>query len=251
MREQIEHFGKRVKSFPEGNKLTRENFVCSRNDDRFYLSNFQEEAVALHRDEIKRPQIENALLSYDVNMRFYNALDRNEFEHAVEDISTTCGMKEVRDLEECSKIMGIYMLVLGEYKQLYIGQSTDIARRVYQHWTKFPAFDRLVFGSISNSNLSINSFCTLDTTQVFYMLADELDEREYDLTVKYGNGKYAPYMANRILGGNPFENFMEREVFFRVRKLEDIITEEDLKKEAEINRMYESIRKYRKESLFG
>ena len=80
MREQIEHFGKRVKSFPEGNKLTRENIVSARNDDRYYLSNFKEEAVALHRDEIKRPQTELALLSYDVNMRFYNALDKNEFE---------------------------------------------------------------------------------------------------------------------------------------------------------------------------
>ena len=250
MREQIEHFGKKVKSFPEGNKLTRENFVCSRNDDREYLRRFTEDAVALHRDELMRPQIESALLSFDVNMRFYNALDKSEFERAVEDISTACGLKEVHDLKECSKVMGIYMLVLGEYKQLYIGQSKDIAKRVYQHWTQFPAFDRLVFGSISNSNLSINSFCTLDTTQVFYMPTDELDEREYELTVEYGNGKYAPYVANRILGGNPFENFVEREVFFRVRKLEDVVTEDDLKNELEIQRMYEEIRKYRKEQPY-
>ena len=82
-------------------------------------------------------------------------------------------------------------------------------------------------------------------------VSDDLDDREYELTRVMGNGAYAPFMANRILGGNPFENMFEREVFFdNVRKLEDVVTEEDLKKEANIQEMFKAIRKYRKESIF-
>ncbi len=59
------------------------------------------------------------------------------------------------------------MLVLDEYKQVYIGQSTDIKSRILHHRSKKKPFDRLIFGSVENSILSIDSFGALDTTRIY------------------------------------------------------------------------------------
>ena len=41
--------------------------------------------------------------------------------------------KEIDDLKTVSGVEGIYLLVLDEYKQVYIGISTDIKKRIMQH----------------------------------------------------------------------------------------------------------------------
>ena len=107
--------------------------------------------------------------------------------------------KEIYDLNQCREESGIYILVLDEYKQVYIGVSENIKNRILQHWSAKKEFDRLIWGKIENSILSIDSFGALDTTRIFVMF-----ENSYDAYLNEGkmvrefNQKY---LLNRTAGG--------------------------------------------------
>ena len=84
-------------------------------------------------------------------------------------------VRQIFDLNDCKEMCGIYVLVLDEYKQVYIGQAKDIKKRVMQHWSKQKPFDRLIFGGVNNSVLSIDCFGALDTTRIFVLETTSLD----------------------------------------------------------------------------
>ena len=89
-------------------------------------------------------------------------------------------------------------MVLGEYCQVYIGTSQNIKERIRQHWGGSKnRFDRLIFGGIEASKLSINSFRALDTTRIFVYKTDEL----YTQEDKYINCFSDKFVCNRLSGG--------------------------------------------------
>lgn len=93
-------------------------------------------------------------------------------------------------------------MVLDEYKQIYVGQSKDIRRRILTHWKKEPRFDRLIFPSISKSNISIDSFGVLDTTRIYVKEKTmktrySLDKEEEKIVKKIPQ----KYLINRVGGG--------------------------------------------------
>ncbi len=110
---------------------------------------------------------------------------------------------EIIDLSEVSNKKGAYILVLDKYKQVYIGVSTSengIKGRILQHWSKMKEFDRLIFGSVETSILSIDSFGALDTTRIFYKELkryQDLNAYERKLVVEFK----LKYRLNRISGG--------------------------------------------------
>ena len=85
----------------------------------------------------------------------------------------------------------------------YIGQSSDVKRRIMHHWSKHKEFDRLIHGRVDNSVLSIDSFGALDTTQIFVLEASwwELDEKEKFLVRKIPN----EFKLNRVGAGRPYD----------------------------------------------
>ena len=71
-------------------------------------------------------------------------------------------IKEVKNLNDYSGVAGVYILVLDKYKQVYIGQTnTCIKTRIMSHWRKVKEFDRLLFGPVESSILSIDSAISL------------------------------------------------------------------------------------------
>ena len=131
-------------------------------------------------------------------MKFFSCLDSNEFNHTLQKfLQQHPQFVEVKDLNEYRYKTGYYILVLDKYKQIYIGTTNNICGRIRDHWTKTKQFDRLIFGSIFTSRLSIDSFRPLDTTRIFVYTTNKTFENE-DKFISYFPDKF---ILNRTKGG--------------------------------------------------
>ena len=68
-----------------------------------------------------------------------------------------------------------------------------------QHWSAKKEFDRLIYGSVDSSVLSIDSFGALDTTRIFYkkVQISRIHEQEEKIVDSFEPS----YSLNRIYGG--------------------------------------------------
>lgn len=169
-----------------------------------------------------------ALENFDLNMAHFASLDRDEFEQALQSaVASRRGMVEVTDLTKWDGVPGIYIMVLDEYCQVYVGvanSSTGIAKRIRQHWTHQKEFDRLLWGSIETSILAIDSFRALDTTRIFAVKTDQFFAGENPLLEKFPR-KFA---LNRLMGGNDvvhLASFLGVKAVMRTREVEDPTSE--------------------------
>ncbi len=108
-------------------------------------------------------------------------------------------MEQVVDLNDAA-VRGIYLLVLDEYKQVYIGISDNIRKRIIGHWNRRKEFGRLILGSKENSVLSIDSFGPLDTTRIYIKRLkwnQNIHRIEEEMVAKFDS----KYSLNRIRGG--------------------------------------------------
>lgn len=142
-------------------------------------------------------QIPKARLNYDLNMRFFASLNENDFNKHLSKLCKKFKIKECLDLNQLNGVTGIYIMVLDQYKQFYIGKANDIKSRIRAHWNNSKSLERLIFGDVCTSILSIDSFGALDTTRVFYRECyDPLDlEERIVATVD------SQYSLNRTAGG--------------------------------------------------
>lgn len=145
---------------------------------------------------------EAALENFDLNMAHFASLDRDEFEEALQSaVASRRGIVEVTNLAKWDGVPGIYIMVLDEYAQVYVGvanSSTGIAKRIRQHWTHQKHFDRLLWGSVDTSILAIDSFRALDTTRIFALKTDKFFAGENPLLEKFPR----KFTLNRVMGGN-------------------------------------------------
>ena len=72
-----------------------------------------------------------------------------------------------------------------------------------QHWSKQKPFDRLIFGGVDKSVLSIDCFGALDTTRIYVLETTSLDSSERLAVTKMP----AHFRLNRIGGGTINDNF--------------------------------------------
>lgn len=122
---------------------------------------------------------QQCLQNFDINMQRYQELDHQDFDLVLMKFVNGRQFQEVYSLEDpiCTiypwedeqNIVGfVYIMVLDEYKQVYIGiTERTVQNRILQHWKKKKAFDRLIWGTVKNSVISIDSFGALDTTRLF------------------------------------------------------------------------------------
>lgn len=214
--ESIQHFGVRIKK-SEKNKLSRENYAIidkrssiwtpstpSRySDPEKRRKYFEDEECRVYSDSYCEEHQEKCLINFDKNMEFFKQIPKAEFEVALQKlVGSNKKLKQVFDLNDCKEMRGIYILVLDEYKQIYIGQAVDIKRRIMQHWSKQKQFDRLIFGNVNNSVLSIDSFGALDTTRIYVLETDRLDSFERLVVKNFP----AHLKLNRIGGGTISDN---------------------------------------------
>jgi len=224
--EYITHFNTQIRK-SNYNKLTRENYctptnkvssVCKKSlkfsierygykiPNEYYIDE------NTYTDKYVKKHCEDCLYNYDLNIKYFSTLDYNEFDKYLKKFISKNKFKEVIDLKEVNRKDGIYILVLDEYKQVYIGISNDIKRRILRHWSSIKEFDRLIFGKKEKSIISIDSFGALDTTRIFYKEIHnfrEIYNQEYKLVEEFRD----IYKLNRVAGGiNAEENSAIRDL---------------------------------------
>lgn len=185
------HLGLHLMEKSGGLKLTRENYIRASNKSSFGTGEiYPESYIKLHTKDC----FEN----FDLNMEYYHLLSKQEFnEELTRFLDKTKVFKEFTDLSLLKGSPGYYVMVLDEYSQVYIGISGDITKRLRVHWSAQKQFDRLIFGGIDDSILSIDSFRAYDTTRIFAYVTDDFQSFENE----YINYFDPEYMLNRTVGG--------------------------------------------------
>lgn len=210
----LNHFNTKIKLTPY-NKLTRDNYciptnkisyVCRKGLD-FAIKRFNYKIPdeyyidkETYTDEYVQQHYNDCMKNFDLNMSYFSKLNYEKFNKSLNSfLKKNKKFKEIFDLNQCKEESGIYILVLDEYKQVYIGVSENIKNRILQHWSAKKEFDRLIWGKIENSILSIDSFGALDTTRIFVMFENSYDAYlNEEKMVREFNQKY---LLNRTAGG--------------------------------------------------
>lgn len=218
------HFGVLVVPGKYGLHLTRENYAIIDNRPSFKLSFSPECTVDFIKKQKNKYVIDETITinsvqyvtkhhyteawchqqyqackdNYELNMLFYSNLDEQKFNKKINAfLRRNTGFKPVIDLNDYAGEQGYYLMVLDEYKQIYIGTSSNIKKRIQSHWTIRKAFDRLLFGSVEESRISIDSFRALDTTRIYAYKT----WKTYDDEDKYIRFFPDEFVCNRVAGG--------------------------------------------------
>lgn len=222
----IEHLGITVREKPT-NHITKEQYLLAK----------PEGMPGWTPDDYPKQRL-LAGINYDANMRFFASLDKNSFETYLQEVCRAYHFIECKDIKTLSGIEGLYILVFDDYKQFYIGLSRDIKRRIISHWNNRKSLERLIFGTVCNSILSVDSFRALDNTRVYYINETSLTVPLEIYEEKIVRKVSPQYLLNRTGGGIGFEETntsseMMRNVAIlanRVEKeIERFVDEEELK----------------------
>lgn len=145
-------------------------------------------------------QTERAIKNFNLNMKYFNSLDKQFFNTAINEfIKNNPNFKQVFDLKDYVNKPGYYVMVLDNYCSLYIGTTDNISGRIRAHWSKKKQFDRLIYPAyaVDSSTLSIDSFKALDTTRIFAYIT----KTTYSMEQKFIEQIPSKYLLNRIGGG--------------------------------------------------
>lgn len=223
----MKHFGVTVMAGKHGFELNRDNYAIINNrntHDKLIAprSAYTDEKGTSYTDEWCKEYQQLILQNFDLNMRFFASLNHDEFQAELDAfLKENKNFVEVTDLTEYRGVSGYYIMVLDKYCQLYIGQATDIKRRIQEHWLFGRHFDRLLFPAyaVKESILSIDSFRALDTTRIYVYPTMNINVFE-DM---YINSFPPQYVTNRIAGGIPSDaclSFIEGLCSIRSRQLD-------------------------------
>ena len=218
----MKHLGLEIFERKYGFKLTRENFAVVNprssfslkmdiTKEKFGIEMYADDAGRTYTDEWCQWHLKNCLENFDLSMKYFTQLDREEFAGCINAfLQNNPLFIPVTDLKLCWGKPGYYLLVLDEYCQAYIGTSEDMTRRIRQHWSSHKSFDRMLFpiGNVAGSIVPIDSFRALDTTRIYARQTTDIYGYE-DPYIKQIPGKF---LANRIQGGRFLEDFALPEI---------------------------------------
>lgn len=167
----MEHFGIKLTCKGKTHKLARDEFaiINTKPSLPFYESLAEKNAYAddngsIYSEAWCAEYRELCLRNYDLNMEYFSKLDKAAFDKALSSfLSHYKRFIEVTNLTDFAGTEGFYIMVLDEYKQVYIGKTKDIKKRIMQHWSKTKPFDRTLFPMYSwdKSTFSIDFFSSL------------------------------------------------------------------------------------------
>lgn len=192
----IEHFGVNVN---EDEYITRENYAIINKRNSINRKD-ENNNVYMYSDEFCKDYQEKILRNFDINIEKFNYLDADKFNSEIDNfLEQNRDFKQIFDLKEINDNPGYYIMVLDKYKQIYIGTSLTVGKRIKQHWKKKMPFDRLLFpaGNIATSKISIDSFKALDTTRIYF----KEDHNIYESEDEYIKNFSEEFLLNRIMGG--------------------------------------------------
>lgn len=202
----MEHFGVKLIRRGKAFKLNREEFALINTKPSLpYFASLAERGA--YADKQGNSYSEKwcseyrqlCLKNYDLNIEYFSKLDKEGFDEAITSFLTRFKQfKEVANLNDYDGVEGFYIMVLDEYKQVYIGKSDGIRKRIMQHWSRTKPFDRILFPMYDwkRSAFSIDSFRALDTTRIFVWKKKLSDGVEAELIRSFP----AQYCTNRIGG---------------------------------------------------
>jgi hypothetical protein len=110
-------------------------------------------------------------------------------------------MVELTDLNDWDGIPGVYVMVLDNHRQAYVGVTESVGgvkARIRQHWSSSKSFDTLLWGKVNESIIAIDSFRALDTTRIFAAKVRNplgLENRVIESLPRQ-------FLLNRIMGGD-------------------------------------------------
>lgn len=186
----ISHFGINFRNSKYGFKICREKYAIINNKNSF-------KSGEIYSDEWCDKHLNKCLRNYDLNMNYFLTLNKTEFNNELNRFVKENQFIETFDLNEYSEIPGYYILVLDEFCQVYIGTTKHIKERIAEHWTKTKQFDKLIFGGVNSSIISIDSFRVLDTTRIFVKKSIDTFSDEN----KFINNFLSKFLLNRTSGG--------------------------------------------------
>lgn len=193
------HFGCNLRKQKDDLVLSRNNYMHKKRNGEYsfrFGGNWSPEAIA-ERESLN-------LANFDMNMQFYEQLDRVKFDHQLNQLrSKFPELEEVVDLTRERERYGIYILVLDEYKQIYVGKTfKNFFDRIRQHWKANVEFDRLIFCDPKKSKLAIDSFRALDTTRIFVMPLLTEEDAVFEIERRIVEMVEEDFLANRLSGGS-------------------------------------------------
>lgn len=163
-----------------------------------YREIYEDEEGLIYTDAYSQKYLEEALKNFDLNMNYFERLNHLEFQNILNSfLKKHHYFTEVKNLNHLENIKGHYIIILDRYCQAYIGTSGNIKKRIMQHWTKQVPIDRLVYGSVENSILSIDSFRAFDTSRIFAYCTPNTFAGEEEFI----NDFDSRFLANRTAGG--------------------------------------------------
>ncbi|MFE4951056.1 GIY-YIG nuclease family protein [Leifsonia sp. NPDC056665] len=166
----LDHFGERIRRRKYGYPLSRETYAVINKKPSIYFSRedmspnqwealssiYEDDDHRILSDEFCVKNRARALKNFDLNRAFFSQVPQAAFEAALSTmLERNPNLKPVNDLRKWGRVMGLYVMVLDDYKQCYIGQSTDIRGRIKGHWAGTKHFDRLLWGDVHESVISI------------------------------------------------------------------------------------------------
>lgn len=187
-----EHFGITLRESKYGYKLSRENFAIINNKSSFRNGK-------IYGDEWCKEKYNRCMQNYDINMQRLFSLNSQDFENEISKFLELHPLfEEVTDLKKYDGISGYYMMILDNYCQVYIGTSGNIKQRITNHWNKVVPFDRVIFGNVETSIISIDSYRACDTTRIYVYKTNNIYTNEDEII----NSINPIYCCNRTKGGN-------------------------------------------------
>ncbi|MBP3619559.1 MAG: hypothetical protein J6J24_02740 [Clostridia bacterium] len=194
--------------------LNLQKTECEASKDEFvtrYLSRLFEIKENFNLEECVQGRIYSSLWlekqkkevekNFDLNMRFFEALDEKEFNAELNNfLKRNSKFVEVNDLRDIYYKSGYYIMVLDKYKQIYIGTSFHVGKRIEEHWKKRKPFDRLIFPwhAVESSVLSIDAFMAKDTTRIYVYQTS----KTYEMEDRFIQDFPRKFLLNRVSGGN-------------------------------------------------
>lgn len=185
------HFGVVFNEEKTSKYMTKNNFVNRNLKQNMLLTDYAKN---------------KALNNYDLNMKYFDNLNHTEFDNELNKLLNIYAFVKINDLNFLKGRKGIYILVLDNYKQIYIGQTNhDLKNRIIRHFTIEIPFQRVPF--VRYNTLPIDAFKPLDITRIYTLYSSEqniLDEFESKLINKCNK----KYLLNKTIGGKA-NNYMD------------------------------------------
>lgn len=219
----MEHFGVKLIDKGKGFRLTRDTFALINTkpslpyfESLAKLNAYTDESGVAYSENWCLEYREICLKNYDLNIEYFSKLERSFFNaHLSSFLAKNKHFVEIKDLNKVNGTEGFYIMVLDEYKQVYIGKSENIRKRIMTHWSSTKPFDRTLLPMYAwkKSTFSIDFFKALDTTRIYVWKRKITDGIEADLINDF-DGRFC---TNRI--GGDITNLLQAITTTNVRQL--------------------------------